>query len=67
MADVYQTRGRAILRLDSREYSVAKVKNALNHQVGVTDYDINYVNSYIKVEYDPRKTTIEDLQKLVHK
>jgi|GEM_PF-5163118 len=65
MKDTYSAKGRAILRLDL-EIPVAKVKNALDHQAGVRDYDINYVNNYIRVEYDPRITTVEDIQKLVH-
>jgi copper chaperone CopZ len=66
MKDTYSAKGRAILRLD-REKPVVKVKNALDHEAGVTDYDINYVNNYVRVEFDPRKATIEDIQKLVHK
>ena len=66
MKDTYPAKGIAILRLD-RELPVTKVKTALDHLSGVTDYDINYVNNHIRVEYDPRKTSIEDIQKIIHK
>ena len=66
MKDTYSAKGRAILRLD-REIPVLKVKKALDHEAGVTDYDINYVNNYVRVEFDPRKATVKDIQKLVHK
>lgn len=59
-------KARAILRLDS-DGQPARVGKELSHLSGVLDYEINYVYNTVRVEYDPQKTTMDDIQKIVHK
>lgn len=65
MKTVHKAKARAILRLD-HEDSRANVEKELSRLSGVLDYEINYVNDSIRVEFNPLETTIEDLQRIAH-
>jgi hypothetical protein len=66
LKSIHVAKARAILRLDS-DGQFARVSKDLSHLDGVLDYEINYVNGSVRVEYDPRKTTMGDISKIVHK
>jgi spore coat polysaccharide biosynthesis protein SpsF (cytidylyltransferase family) len=66
MKATHAAKARAILRLDG-DLPFAKAEKELSHLYGVLDYEINYVNNSVRVEYDPEKTTMDAIQKLVHK
>lgn len=66
MKTTHVDRARAILRLDP-DTQFGKIGKELSHLTGVFDYEINYVNDTIKVEYDPMKTSMDEIQKIVHK
>jgi copper chaperone CopZ len=43
------------------------MEKGLEHLSGVVDYEINYLNDAIKVDYDPQKTTLEHIRSIVQK
>ena len=43
------------------------MENGLEHLSGIVDYEINYMNDAVKVEYDPKKITLEDIRSIVQK
>jgi hypothetical protein len=44
---------------------IAKLQRLLKGDSRVLDYEINYVNNTLRVEFDPAKITIQELRDLV--
>ncbi len=59
-------RGVAILRMNTNSIDhgidYTEVESALRHLDGVTNAIINHVENTIKVEFDPRKLTLEEVR-----
>jgi copper chaperone CopZ len=66
MKTSHVSKARVILKLNP-ETQFGKIGKELTHVAGVFSYEINYVNDSIKVEYDPLKTSMNEIQRIVHK
>jgi Heavy-metal-associated domain len=54
-------RARAVIQIRTLPKRLDKL---LKSSSGVLSYEINYVNNTLRVEFDPEKTSIEELRKL---
>ncbi len=69
MPESEKARGRAVLQITSDREKLQnydKIEESVKELDGVTKAEINPVMNVIKVEYDPKKLTLEQIRRMLH-
>ncbi len=69
MPESEEARGRTVLQITSDREKLQnydKIEKSVKELDGVTKAEINPVMNVIKVEYDPKKLTLEQIRRMLH-